>query len=319
MKKVWTAVMFLAMALGVGAVRAQDDADAAKAAEAAAAAAAKAKRIRDRSCLGIASRALCIAKGAGVAGDLKDAKPGDGGPQGKQPERDGPGWYVGAAVGSGTGLFRTAKGVSSSFEVGVFLLKALTTVNSGPPMIGRNLIVGWMPLDMAKSADEASAKGASIVWEATKASFPGSTFSAETMESGAVAYRVSGGVCEGKDCLLMPVLKKEGSPELMGGVASESKTPFILGRKPTYGFEGRRGALYPMTLVVDGRMETQSYLRELSRQLPEWLYVTVSPETKLNGGAVFNEGQAEPVVFHQGRSLLFRFPDQEEDSTVALR
>ncbi len=62
MKKVWTAVMFLAMALGVGAVRAQDDADAAKAAEAAAAAAAKAKRIRDRSCLGIASRALCIAK-----------------------------------------------------------------------------------------------------------------------------------------------------------------------------------------------------------------------------------------------------------------
>lgn len=308
MKKLLMVSAVLAMALGMGAVRASDDVEA-----------QGGKQVKDRSCLSIQSRALCIAKGAKVAGDLKDATQADGGASGKQPERDGPGWYVGAAVGSHTGVFRTAKGVSSSTEVGIFLVKALLSVQSGPPMIGRNLIVGWMPMDMAKDAEDASAKGASIVWEATKASFPGSTFTALTMESGAVGYRVSGGVCEGRDCLLVPVLKKAGSAELMGGRASESKTPFILGRKPTYGFEGRTGSLYPMTLVVDGRVETHTYLRELSRRLPSWLYVTVSPETKLGDGAVFNQGQAEPVIFHQGRSLLFRFPDTEEDPTVALR
>lgn len=303
-------VVALVLSLGFGlAQAAEDDEDAVP---------AGAKVTTGRGCLAYQSLALCVAKEAKVAIGMKDATAENDKVGIPEAERGGAGWYLGMAAGTGAKVFRTTHGMSRGSDVTMMLLGALLS-SKGPHMIGRNLVVGWMPASMAKDVDEASAKGASIVWEATKASFPGSTFTPETMEGGAVSYRVTGGVCEGKECVLVPVLKKAGSAELMGCRATTAKTPRFMGSEESYRFSSRLGSIYPMTLLVDGKVQTHAYMRELSRNLPAWMYVAVSPETKLDSGLVFNEGVPEPVLFNGGAALLFRFPEPKAIEAVALR
>jgi len=253
------------------------------------------------------SLALCIAKAGHVAGTMRDAVPSAD--RNDMGNRTGDAlWYAGAAAGSGTRFFRQAKGVSRGAEVGMFLVGMVTSLASGSDIMGRNMVLAWMPADMASSKEDANAKAAAILLKATLASFEGSTITEEPMAgaSGVSMYRVTGGVCEGHECVLVPVMKGDCA---MGVRSFKRKAPDFLGGGESYSFGTRLGALYPMTLKVDGKVDTQSYLPELSKRVPEWMYVVSSPETKLADGSVFNEGLRAPLMFHKGEVMFFAFPE----------
>ncbi len=263
-----------------------------------------------KTCTSEHSRALCIARAAHVAGAMRDMTESDTKPNMGRRTGDAL-WYAGAAVGSGTNLFRQAKGFSRGAEVGLFAVNALAALVSGSDMLGRNLVVGWMPADMAANKDKANAKAAAILLEATLASFEGATVKPEPMAGNAevTRYRITGGVCEGHECVLTPALKGGDTGPVLGARSFKTKAPEFLGGGESYRFGTRLGALYPLVLTVDGKVQTHTYLQKLSTHLPDWMYVASSPEAKGPNGSLVNEGQAVPVMYHKGEAMFFAFPE----------
>ena len=270
------------------------------------------------------SLALCIAKAAHVAGAMRDAVAiGAGNDMGN---RTGDAlWYAGAAAGSGTKFFRQAKGVSRGAEVGMFLVGMVASMASGSDIVGRNMVLAWMPAEMASTKEEANAKAAAVLLQATLASFEGSAITAEAIAGvqGVSRYRIAGGVCDGHDCVLMPPLKGGDSGPVLGARSFKRKAPDFLGGGESYSFGTRLGALYAWKLMVDGKEQTHAYLPELSKRMPEWMYVVSSPETRLADGSLFNEGQRAPVMYHAGEALFFAFPESAQaplsESVAAVR
>ncbi len=275
------------------------------------------------------SRALCIAKAGGIAGAMKDATPAEVKPllENKTGEVL---WYAGAATGSAT-VFRQAKGLSKGTEVGLLLVGMLASAASSSDLLGRNLVLAWMPTSLASSREDANEKAQSILMEATMASFAGSTITLESSSAtkdnepyslskpDQIRYRISGAKCEGHDCFLVPQMKSYGGGGLLGTRSFPKKAPEVLGGGDSYQFTSRLGAIYPLALIVDGKLQTHTYMQELSRHLPSWMYTAVSPETKASGGVLFNEGQKTPVLFNQGKAMYFAFPEvlQQETATVS--
>jgi len=305
---------------GAGVVWAAEDADPGQAQPAEAGAA---------GCTQKHSKALCIARAGHIAGALKDAAPGE--VKALMANKNGDAlWYAGAAAGSGTRVFRQAKGFSTGAEVGVLLLGMLSSMTGNIDLVGRNVVVAWMPAQLAASKEEANERAEQMLLDATFASFNGSTISVESTsaakvgdpyslkKSDLIRYRVEGGICEGHECFLMPQMKSSPNGGVMGARAYATKGPDFVGGGDSYQYATRVGALYALALIVDGKLQTHTYLEELSKRLPDWMYTVSSPETKLAGGQWFNEGQKIPVIYNRGKAMYFSYPAVDSMETATL-
>ena len=275
------------------------------------------------------SRALCIAKAGHIAGAMKDMAPGELKLKIENTSGDAL-WYAGAAAGSATNVFRHAKGIPQGAEVGLLLLGMLGSIGGKTELVGRNLVLAWMPAGLASSKEEANERAEQMLLDATFQSFPGSTITVESTSASQAAdpfslkkadqirYRVTGGICAEHECFLMPQMKTAGGTGVMGARAYATKAPDFVGGGDSYQYATRIGALYVLALIVDGKLETHTYMQELSKRLPDWAYAVASPETKLAGGQMMNDGLKVPVMYNQGKPMYFSYPGTEpKDSSTA--
>lgn len=274
------------------------------------------------ACTETHSKAFCVAAAARLAAGLKDSKPGEVREYVDRRASDSL-WYAGAAAGLGTKTFARAPGLPAGVELGVMLLGMVASATAKEPdVFGRNMIVAWMPKELAPSRGEAEEAAQEILVAAMKQTFDGSDFTAETVaaprEKAAyslhrreqIRYRLTGGRCEGHDCILTPFVMDNPAYGIIGTRARTTTTPAFIGQGESYVFSERPGALWAWSLVVDGKPATHTYLPELSKHLPAWMFVVMSPERKFPDG-VLNEGYKVPVIYSQGRPLYFVFPEQD--------
>lgn len=276
------------------------------------------------------SRALCVAAAARVAQGMKDSKPSE-----IKPYVDGraanSAWYAGAALGAATKAFSPTPGVPMSVEVGLMVLGAVTAASAKEPeLVGRNLILAWMPENLAATASDAEELAQQYVFTGIAATFSDSKFTLETgpgiQEAEAyglarreqIRYRVSGGKCEGRECILTPQVMKQEELGVLGSRAKKGKTPDFIGSGNSYIFGTRVGAIWAWALTIDGKPSTHLYLPELSKNLPNWMYVALSPEKKFRDNMVLNEGQRLPVIYNQGQAMYFAFPAELDSRPTAV-
>ena len=276
------------------------------------------------------SRALCVAAAARVAQGMKDSKPSE-----LKPYVDGraadSAWYAGAALGAATKAFSPTPGIPMSVEVGLMVLGAVSAANAKEPeLVGRNLILAWMPENLAASPSEAEELAQQYVFDGIAATFSDSTFTLETVpgiqESEAyglarreqIRYRVSGGKCAGRECILTPQLMKQEELGLLGTRAKKGKTPDFIGSGNAYIFGTRVGAIWAWSLTIDGKPATHLYLPELSKSLPAWMYIALSPEKRFKDNMVLNEGQRLPVIYNRGQAMYFAFPAELDSRPTAV-
>lgn len=265
------------------------------------------------SCTDANSRALCVARATGIAGPLADAKSYDT-KNVKTSGRGDAGFYTGAAVGLASNVFRAGSGI----ELAVMTIGAVANAAQGDsPIMGNNLVVGWMPVSAAASSEAADAQAQKLMLDAMLASFPGSTITVQEADAqlGAdgkpVRYRVAGGTCEGSVCVLIPPVKADKT--LIGGRSVRGKVPEFGGCAgcDAYVF-GSGGSLRVWTLLVDGKNRTHAYMEKLSANLPSWMFAVASPQKRMSNGRMLNEGQDGPVMFQGGAPLHFQFPERAQ-------
>lgn len=267
------------------------------------------------------SRALCVARATSIAGPLGDAHPSDLAAAKTSATGDGL-FYAGTAAGLGTKLFRPA----SSLETGFMLVGAIAGLAAGDsPVLGRNQTVGWMPADSATSQADAVSKAQVLLVQAMKQSFPGAEIvvyepdaaRAQADAGAVVRFRVKGGICEGHTCVLVPPHTADKPNVVLTGTAVIGKAPDFAGGGDAYVFAGA-GAIPVWPLVVDGKIMTHLYMQELTRNLPPWMYAVASPQRKMAGGRLLNEGMTMPLMFNRGETLYFAFPEPVADGPVAF-
>ena len=265
------------------------------------------------SCTDTNSRALCVARATGIAGPLADAKSYDTKNVKTSARSDGA-FYGAAALGLASNALRPSSGI----ELAVMAIGAVASASQGDsPVVGNNFVVGWMPASEADSTSSADAKGAKLLHSAMLVSFPGSTITvheADTQlgaEGKPVRYRVAGGTCEGKVCVLIPPMNSER--KLIGGRSVKGNVPEFgsCSGCEAYMF-GAGGSLRVWTLLVDGKNLTHTYMPQLSRNLPEWMFAVASPEKRMSNGRLLNEGQRVPVMFSAGETMQFVAPDRAQ-------
>ena len=266
------------------------------------------------NCLERHSKAWCLLDAAKMAKEqIVDIKP----EVVEKAMKDAPGdvaWTAGAVAGLGTGVFKPAPGLSRGFEGGMLVLGLLSAL-SNQDLLGWNGIFGWMPAELASDEADARRKVAQIIKDATLSVFSDYDLTLELGRPdirketyglkllGQAQFRMKGGDCSDRECLLK-VLQTWGH-------VTRSKAPEWMGGAPAWGLSTRFGtsdlAFMPYRLVIDGIDRTPQYLGRLSKALPPWLYIYVSPQSKTYWGTS-NVGQMLPVVWNQGEYMLTIFP-----------
>jgi hypothetical protein len=264
-------------------------------------------------CMAKHSKAWCALDAAMMADGLKDA-PAD---QVQQVVRNRTGdalWYAGAVGGLASGFFRPTPGLPIQAEIAAMAL-GLFGATIGPSSMGWNGIFGWMPAEMAKDRREATEVVATIVHEAHERVFGESRLRMESERSGQdldaytlkgrsrVVFDLAGEGCAESVCKLTVVRPY--------GDIVKKQQPKWMGTSEVWGVSigaTSAGAFLPWRLEVKGVDRSSTYLQALSKELPAWLYVWVSPETTRDG-KLLNSGQAMPVVYNQGKAMLMAYPE----------
>ncbi len=274
----------------------------------------------DADCVRKHSMAWCVMQAGKLAKGIADVSGKDAAAAQKAA---GPGWYIGAGAGTATRFWKPAPGFSRGGEIGMLVLSWLFQPSNLPPISGFNVIVAWMPTELAASALEANRVAQGILMDAIRKTFDGSTLTLVTGEYEArsreyadridrVGYRIEGGKCAEHVCTLWQIKAGHNSLGIADTRSEPGKAPWFLGGYEAWVFEGTRGRITMWQLEIDGRWVTHQMAREFSANLPQWMYVITSPEYQA-GKLKFNEGSALPLVHHQGKTLLPVFPELPAD------
>lgn len=225
------------------------------------------------------------------------------------------------AAGMATGLLRSPSFGTKWTDISMVLLGAL--FERKPAVIGNNKVLAWMPYEMATSPEQADEAMANLLLESTKAALPGYALELsvrrmlpmKTKDSliasldEAQGWELTGPDCPPGQCWLWnkwvghsrPELPKEGrAPDWMGGYRA---WVFDLQSGPSI-FELWTGKAY----------ESMLYTGALSKALPDWAFLSITPEHQRTTGPkqppiFFNPGVRMPIVMNRGRSYLPVFPD----------
>ena len=266
------------------------------------------------------SRAWCALDAAQMSKGVRDfskAKYYEG-----MGDRDGS-KLVGNAVGgisTANGAFKVAAGLTKGFELGVLAVDVFLPDKA--PVVGKNVVFGWMPYEMAATAEEAQAKLHEVllastmealkpyrVEDAVSGVFP---FSQEAYSISRVdqkGYLITGGDCGERKCMLTQMRPGGLSAYVTGMKGEEGTAPEWLGGYKAWVFN-LRNAPSILELVVDGEYASNRYAEALSKQLPKWAFLSMSPQSSLFGRRM-NAGQVMPLVMNAGNTLAPIYPEIE--------
>jgi hypothetical protein len=228
------------------------------------------------------------------------------------------------------GAFTVAPGFTSPGEAAMLALNVLFSANT-PRIAKENVVFGWMPYEMAATPETAAEKALELVDVATRAAFKGYALEtvtvAATKDAGGysldrfeyLAYAVKGGDCSDADCVLLQV-RPSGMRDYYVVVSRpvEQKAPEWLGGYRAWLI---KGVLF-RELRVNGDYVSQLYAGKLSRELPNWLYLSLAPEGNfISAFAPLNKGQKLPLLYNEGKPMATVFPEIEfrADPDAALK
>lgn len=227
------------------------------------------------------------------------------------------------------GVFTPAPGFSNGGEAAMLALNLLLRTST-PGIARANMVFAWLPYEMAASPQEAARKVTDLIDEGSRNVFKDHTFETVTMGLGKdekaysldriefLAYAVKGGECDSADCVLIqdrPHLRdfyvginrpvEQTAPEWLGGYKAWLVSGQLL-----------------RELRVNGNFVSQLYAGKLSKQLPKWAFVSVTPQSRTSDfiGPV-NMGQRLPVLFNEGKPMVTVYPElqfQPDDSELHL-
>lgn len=221
-------------------------------------------------------------------------------------------------AGSASGLIAPPKFGAGWMDISMSLLGAIT--EKKPAVLGYNKVIAWMPFEMAATADEADELLINMVhratrdvfkayeWqEATIPPFPGRPRRLGTEDQ--FGWLLTGPDCPPGACRLWNNLGRNARPE----PPLEGKAPEWLGGYKAWVFAFRSGP--SMHEFWTGKAyESIRYASALSKLLPEWAYLQMTPEYAISIGwlakpLLMNPGLRMPLVMNKGRTWLPVFPE----------
>lgn len=225
------------------------------------------------------------------------------------------------AAGIATGVLPPPKFGTKWTELSMVLLGML--LERKPPVIGFNKVLAWMPYEMASSPDEAEEVLAKLLAQSTKAALPEYRFELSVRRVRPAAEKTSlsaswdeyqgwemvGPDCPPGQCWLWNQWVGNSRPER----PREGRAPDWMGGYRAWVFDLRSGPSM-FELWTGSSYESMRYASALSRVLPEWAFLSITPEHQIPSGqnrppVVFNAGVRMPIVMHRGQSLLPVFPE----------
>ena len=229
-------------------------------------------------------------------------------------------------VGVGTGLLAPAAFMTKWTDISMFLIGSL--LEKGPAVVGFNKVLAWMPREMAGSPEAAEELMHQMLFKATREALQPYAFEPSTRhynpnrprDFGQLTWHeqpgweLTGPDCPAGQCWLWN--QRVGHPRFER--PREGPAPEWLGGYRAWVFDLRSGPSIH-ELWTGQAYESIRYVSALSRQLPAWAYLSITPEHVHVSGTGrpplrFNPGVRMPMVMHQGQTLLPVFP---EVSTVA--
>ncbi len=223
-------------------------------------------------------------------------------------------------AGAAGGLLPPPKLGTKWTDVSMVLLSALT--EKKPAVLGYNKVIAWMPFDLAPTADEADELLVNMVHRATRdalkgfewqpATFPANPGRARTLQfDDQFGWILTGPECPPGKCRLWNRVVRNSFPE----PPKEGKAPEWLGSYRAWVFEFKSGPSIH-ELWTGSAYESIRYASALSRLLPEWAFLSLTPEYLIPGGpdakpVVVNPGLRTPLVMSKGETWLPVFPEVE--------
>jgi hypothetical protein len=224
---------------------------------------------------------------------------------------------VGMFTGAVTGMLNTP-GISKGFNASTILLGML--MNSSPRIVGENLVVAWMPAEMAPNGYEARKLLRRMIFEATKESFPNATLELLTFggeysltSTYYTGYALDHDSCGSSKCYLARVRNhidgKNGLNNL-SSAAGDVYAPEWLGGGKAWIIQDYMLELAVENAKANTELVTSRYAQVFSKHLPKWVFVSTSPEANMKGTNVkINRGQGLPIIYNEGKAYLPIFPE----------
>jgi hypothetical protein len=72
-----------------------------------------------------------------------------------------------------------------------------------------------------------------------------------------------------------------------------------------------------ITLIVNSEIENYRYAPNLSWQLPDWAYLSITPEFS-GYGTMQNRGLRIPIVYHKGIPMIPVFPEVSLEQSMSF-
>jgi hypothetical protein len=251
----------------------------------------------------VPSEALTIARAAGLKHvrdatqkDLQRASIETGAPM-------SPSMMAVMDAGTATGILDPTPGLSRGLDSGLALMGAfLLSLPVGYAEVSPRLLI-WMPQQLAATPEAAAALMRGILMRGIAETFPRAhiEFHETQVEKTKSQSYISVDAEGCTDCRIFSLTVENGR------LPRTQTAPAVLGSYHAYAWGGPNwkgqgdGLLsgYPLTADALRPEERVAFYQGLSRHLPEWIYVYVSPGAQL---------APYPQIFHQGQQLLFIEP-----------
>lgn len=244
-------------------------------------------------CIAQTSQAKKITDAAGLS--LYDV-PEEKMPKSIQKDGNGVFGFAGAAsipVGTAAHVFTPEAGLSVGAATGLSLLSILSSTAKKPEQWYR--IIAWAPKDFASDVENAREKMKRLIGDAFSAAIQ-DPISAQELDK---LTRQSIIRIEAPHCLCAILINTyskphiDQAPEWLGHYSSYAWTP-VLFNSSMYFSPG-----YPMADKSKSLAEKMDVFKRVSEKLPAWAYIYVPADP---------QGSPVPVVYSQGRALLFVRP-----------
>ena len=264
------------------------------------------------ACLQRQSRAYCALDAADMSDKLQDASR-DTVEKAMRESGLGPA-DIAMIAGTGTGVISPMPGLGRLGSIGLMLL-----VGNGPPPSTHqgNRVFAWMPRDMAASPNEAIDVLEGLLHQHIREVFkdyafedvalygPGNAPPTALHREALRGWALSGPGCAPAPC----TLTHHSSYNFWSKPPAEGTAPEWLGGYKAWVFAKRSGL--PLDSLWTGSVyDTPRYADRLSSLLPEWIFLSLSPESSRDQ-LVSNPGLRMPFVYNKGKPLLLVFPELE--------
>jgi hypothetical protein len=208
-------------------------------------------------------------------------------------------------IAVGTEVFSQQTGWSLASETAA--LGVLTVLSAMPTYKAERhtRLLVWMPRTEAESPEAAAKLLKTLVIDAYKKALPSFTVEMSIRHSkgfpdNPLKYlKVQGDACSDCGVYMNAVLHYEAKPK-------KKKAPKVLGGYDAYrwsvdGFRNASIAGYPMEAALLSPDDRLNVLTEVSRNLPEWIYLYVAPAENMAGF---------PILLNEGKPMFFIEPDE---------